>query len=416
MPRIATIVKGYPRLSETFIAQEILGLERRGIAQLIVSLRHPTDRHVHDLHHEIAAEILYLPEYLKDDPKRVAAGRAFAEKQPRYAAARAVFEADLARDRSANRHRRWGQACVLARELPDDVIWLHSHYLHTPASVTRYAAMLRGMGWSFSAHAKDIWTSPDWELSEKLVDAAWGVTCTRVNRDHLNRLAGRPDAVDLVYHGLDLDRFPAPQPGSDRDGSGNSVRILSVGRLVEKKGYGDLIDALSRLPAGLSWRLDHIGGGPLGERLQARAERRGIADRITWHGAQPRATVIAANLDADIFVLPSRIARSGDRDGLPNVLMEAQALGVACLSTRVSAIPELIVDGRTGLLVNERDVEGLSRALLRLIGDPGLRRRFAAAGNARVRSTFSADIGIEQLAARFRSVTAHSDDKRAVPA
>ncbi|MCC2113461.1 MAG: glycosyltransferase family 4 protein [Hyphomicrobiales bacterium] len=416
MSRIATIVKGYPRLSETFIAQEILGLERCGVAQLLVSLRHPTDSHVHDLHREIAAEVLYLPEYLKDDPKRVAAGRAYAEQQGTYAAARAVFEADLARDRSANRHRRWGQACVLARELPEDVVWLHSHYLHTPTSVTRYAAILRGMGWSFSAHAKDIWTTPDWELREKLADAAWGVTCTGVNRDHLNRLAGRPDAVELLYHGLDVGRFPAPQSGSERNGSGDPVRILSVGRLVEKKGYGDLIDALARLPAGLSWRLDHIGGGPLGGRLRARAARRGIADRIIWHGAQPRAAVIKANLDADLFVLPSRIARSGDRDGLPNVLMEAQALGVACLSTKVSAIPELIEDGKTGVLVDERDVDGLARALQRLIADPGFRRRLADAGAVKVRNSFSADRGIDQLAERFRPLLEQQGEKRAVPA
>ena len=173
MPRIAVVVKGYPRLSETFIAQEILGLERRGVEQLIVSLRHPTDPHLHDLHREISAEVLYLPEYLKDDPKRVARARSWAETQPGFAAALAAFEADLARDRSANRYRRFGQACVFAHELPADVTWLHTHYLHTPASVTRYAALILGMPWSFSAHAKDIWTSPDWDLKEKLKDAAW---------------------------------------------------------------------------------------------------------------------------------------------------------------------------------------------------------------------------------------------------
>ena len=416
MARIATVVKGYPRLSETFIAQEILGLERRGIRQIIVSLRHPSDDFRHDLHREIRSEILYLPEYLKDEPRRVAAGRHFARSLPGYEVARRVFLADLARDRSANRHRRWGQACVLARELPADATWLHAHYLHTPASVTRYAALMRGMPWSFSAHAKDIWTSPDWELREKLADAAWGVTCTRVNRDHLNRLAGRGDAVDLVYHGLDLARFPAASGGSMRDGSGEAVRIVSVGRLVEKKGYDDLIDALARLPAGLAWRFDHIGGGALAARLRARAVRRGIAERVHWHGAQAREAVIATNLQADIFVLPSRIARSGDRDGLPNVLLEAQALGVACVSTRVSAIPELIRDGETGILVTPRDCGALAAALERLIRNPRLRARLAAAGARRVRDAFGADRGIEDLAARFAAALDGRPTGRAVPA
>jgi hypothetical protein len=110
MARIATILKGYPRLSETFIAQEILGLERRGVEQLIVSLRKPTDKLTHDTHREIRAEVLYLPEYLQEDPARVRQGRTWAEQQPGFAAAWSAFQADLARDPSVNRRRRWGQA------------------------------------------------------------------------------------------------------------------------------------------------------------------------------------------------------------------------------------------------------------------------------------------------------------------
>src|SRR5215207_1953166 len=207
--RVAVIVKGYPRLSETFIAQEILGLQERGVPQLIVSLRHPTDPDVHDLHRAIEADVLYLPEYLKDDPERVRRGRLWAEEQPGFLEAWCAFEADFARDRSVNRRRRFGQACVLARELPDDVDWLHAHFLHTPASVTRYAALIRGMRWSFSAHAKDIWTTPEWELGEKLADAAWGVTCTAANLDRLRTLSSAPKKLHLVYHGLDFSRFPA---------------------------------------------------------------------------------------------------------------------------------------------------------------------------------------------------------------
>ena len=248
MNRIATIVKGYPRLSETFIAQEILGLEKRGIAQLIVSLRHPTEGKVHDLNREIAAEVLYLPEYLQDDPPRVRAARKWAEEQAGYRDALKAFSADLKRDPTVNRRRRFGQACVLARELPDDVDWIHTHYLHTPASVARYAAMIRGMGWSFSAHAKDIWTTPEWELRRKIADAAWGVTCTRTNLDYLRSLTDAPRKIDLVYHGLDFSRFPpAPERPAKRNGA---FTIVSVGRAVEKKGYADLLRALAMLGDG----------------------------------------------------------------------------------------------------------------------------------------------------------------------
>jgi glycosyltransferase involved in cell wall biosynthesis len=397
--RIATVVKGYPRLSETFIAQEILGLERRGVAQLIVSLRQPTDGKVHDLHRAIAADILYLPEYLRDDPARVIAGRAFAAIQPGYARARAAYEADLQRDPSPSRRRRFGQACVLARELPDDVDWLHVHFLHTPASVARYAALIRDLGWSFSAHAKDIWTTPDWELREKLADAAWGVTCTRANLDHLRLLASMPENVELVYHGLDFSRFPEmrrEQQASAR------LTIASIGRAVEKKGYGDLLAALAALPRALPWRFAHIGGGPLAGRLDAQAERLGISDRITWRGAQDRAGVFALLAETDLFVLPSRVAKSGDRDGLPNVLMEAQAFGIPILATDVSGIPELVLHGETGWLVPERNPQALAAGLDLLLRDADLRRRLGEAGARRVRAAFSSEPGIDRVSELLR--------------
>ena len=212
MTRIAVVVKGYPRLSETFIAQEILGLERRGLDVLIVSLRRPTDGAVHPVHREIRAEVLYLPEYLKDDPPRVAAGRRAAVCLPGYEDALAAYERDLARDRSASRRRRFGQACVLAAELPADIDSLYVHFLHTPASVTRYAAMMRGLPWSFSAHAKDIWTSPDWELAEKIADADWGTTCTAVNAAKLRSLSDRPEKVALVFTEERMEAIAASTP------------------------------------------------------------------------------------------------------------------------------------------------------------------------------------------------------------
>lgn len=403
MTRIAVVVKGYPRLSETFIAQEILGLERRGLDVLIVSLRRPTDGAVHPVHREIRAEVLYLPEYLKDDPPRVAAGRRAAVCLPGYEDALAAYERDLARDRSASRRRRFGQACVLAAELPADIDSLYVHFLHTPASVTRYAAMMRSLPWAFSAHAKDIWTSPDWELAEKIADADWGTTCTAVNAAKLRSLSDRPEKVALVYHGLDFARFPAPtaRPG-DRDGRRNPVTIVSVARAVEKKGLDDVLRALARLPAELDWRFVHIGGGTLVPRLKALAERLGIAHRVDWRGAQPQSAVIAACAEADIFVLASRVTRSGDRDGLPNVLMEAQALGLACVSTRVSAIPEVIDDGRTGVLVEPRDPTALAAALERLIRDPKTRAALAEAGSKAVRQRFSTAPGLDRIAALLR--------------
>src|ERR1700722_1907019 len=193
--RVAFVLKGYPRLSETFIAQEIHALEQRGLDILIVSLRHPTDRDVHPVHREIRAERLYLPEYLYQEPLRVWRGWRRARRLAGYRAARRVWLADLWRDKTPNRVRRFGQALVLAAEVPPDIGRLHAHFLHTPASVTRYAAMMAGLPWSVSAHAKDIWTSPAWEKREKLASADWAVTCTAAGHTHLAALAADPERV-----------------------------------------------------------------------------------------------------------------------------------------------------------------------------------------------------------------------------
>jgi glycosyltransferase involved in cell wall biosynthesis len=396
---IAVLVKGYPRLSETFIAQELLGLQERGVRLLIVSLRHPTDRRVHGLHERIVAPVSYLPEYLYREPVRVVRAWLRQRRRPTYRAARAVWLADLRRERTPNRIRRFGQALVLADEMPATVGRLYAHFLHTPGSVARYASRLSGLPWCASAHAKDIWTIPDWEIREKLAEADWVVTCTAAGRDHLAALAPAPGRVELIYHGLDFARFPdAPAARPRRDGGGEPVVLISVGRAVAKKGYDTLIAALARLPPGLRWRFVHVGGGPLRRRLERQAARAGLADRVRWLGAQPQEAVIEQLRAADLFVLASRVAADGDRDGLPNVLMEAQGQALACLATRAGAIPELIEDETTGLLVPPDDPAALARGLERLIADPALRDRLGRAGARLVRERFGCEAGIERLA------------------
>ncbi len=401
--RVAFVLKGYPRLSETFIAQEIAALEVRGLDILIVSLRHPTDARRHPVHDEIRAPVLYLPEYLLLEPLRVIRAWIRQRKTAEYKKTRDLWLRDLARDPTPNRIRRFGQALVLANELPQDVTRLHAHFLHTPASVTRYAASLRGLAWTGSAHAKDIWTTPEWDKREKLASCEWLVTCTAANLAHLAALAP-PGRVELVYHGLDLSRFSFEKTErTEKNGldTSNPVIILSVGRLVEKKGTDVLLEALARLPAHLHWRLVHAGGGPLKGKLVARARALGIESRVTWRGARTQTELLAEYRAADLFALASRVARDGDRDGLPNVLAEAQSQGLACVATRVSGIPELIEDGATGTLVAPESHEDLARALETLIADPGRRRALGAAGRQRVHEKFGLEGNIGRLAQRF---------------
>ena len=402
--RVAFVLKGYPRLSETFIAQEILALEQRGLEILIVSLRHPTDRKTHPVHAAIQAKRLYLPEYLHDEPARLRRGWRWARRRPGYRRARRAWFADLRRDPTPNRVRRFGQALVLAAELPADVGHLHAHFLHTPASVARYAALVCGLEWSLSAHAKDIWTTAPWEKREKLGEAEWAVTCTAAGRAHLAGLALEPERVALCYHGLDLDRFPPPPdrpPGGDGSNPTKPVVLLSVGRAVPKKGYDDLLAALALLPPGLAWRFVHVGGGALAAALRQRAEALGLAQRIEWRGAASQPEVLAAYRAADLFVLAAKITADGDRDGLPNVLLEAQSQRLACVATDVSGIPELIVPGVTGLLVPPADPAALAGALAALIRDPARRAALGGAGERRVRTRFSPSAGIDLLARRF---------------
>jgi glycosyltransferase involved in cell wall biosynthesis len=402
--RIVVVLKGYPRLSETFIAQELLGLEQAGLDLVLVALRRPTDGKRHPVHDEIKAPVSYLPEYLHEEPWRVTRALLAALPKAEFWRALPRFLADLRRDRTRNRVRRFGQALVLAHEWPAGGEWLHAHFIHTPASVTAYASLLTGTPWTGSAHAKDIWTSPDWELGGKLSAARWVVTCTHTGYEHLRGLATVPDHVHLSYHGLDLARFAhfrRLEDGGDGSDAALPAVILSVGRAVEKKGYDVLLRALALLPKNLAWRFEHIGGGDRLADLKALATSLGIADRIAWKGALAQEDVLAHYRRADIFALACRVAADGDRDGLPNVLVEASSQGLVCVSTNVSGVPELLTDGENGLVVVPDDPAALAGALARVIRSPMLRRALGNAAEATVRSRFDYHSSVKQLKGLF---------------
>lgn len=405
MKTVAVILKGYPRLSETFIAQELLELEHAGLSLHLFSLRHTTDKKTHPVHDEIAAKVTYLPEYLHHEKDRVFRAWRRARKLPGYSIAFRVWLGDLRRDFTANRIRRFGQALVLATELPENAGWLYGHFIHTPASVTRYAHLMTGLPWSCSAHAKDIWTSPDWELAEKLDSASWTATCTASGHNQLQSLSNAPDNVHLIYHGLDLKRFPKPpQQNGIRDGKDakDPVQIVTVGRAVEKKGLDTLVDALALLPGELHWRWSHIGGGVLSDQLKAQVERLGLGERVTFMGSQPQTEVIAKYRSSDMFVLPCRIAADGDRDGLPNVLVEAASQELACVSTPISGIVEMFEHEKNGFLVEPDNEQALALAIEKLARDPALRRRFGMAAAKRVRDEFDNKQTIGKLTDLFR--------------
>lgn len=410
--KIVVLLKGYPRLSETFIAQELLGLEKAGFELELVAMRRPTDKKRHPVHDEIRAPVHYLPEYLHEEPLRVLRALWKVHTRPGFGAALKQFWRDLKRDVTRNRFRRFGQAAVLVAEWPADAGWLHVHFIHTPASVASYASQIGGVPWTVSAHAKDIWTSKDWDLAEKLARADWAVTCTGVGYEKLKSLAGNRNNVNLSYHGLDLDRFPhfdGERPARDGSDPADPVRILSVGRAVKKKGYDTVLRALAKLPASLNWHFTHIGGGDELSRLKVLAEELGLSGRITWKGAMDQRDVLTLYRESDLFTLGCRITADGDRDGLPNVLVEAASQRLMAVATNVSGISELFLNGENALLVGPDDADALSKALETAATDPALRERLGTAAETRVRQDFDYHNSIHDLDRLFREAWARRD-------
>jgi glycosyltransferase involved in cell wall biosynthesis len=387
---VCVIVGSWPRVSTTFIAQELVGLEREGLKLWLTALK-PGDPVQHALHRQLKTQAHRVSRYPPLSPGKFIRAWRKARQLPGYPHARAMFDADSAWLSYPKRLHLFTLAVMLAADMPPDTGMIYVHFIRKTGSVARYLSAMTGLPLAGSAHARDIWISSDAETKAKIQAMRWLTTCNGPAVDRLRSLTDDPDKVKLIHHGLSLGRFPDDLPqrpardGSDPD---DPVILLSVGRAVEKKGFDKLLDALAALPADLHWIWHHVGAGLIIDKLKDHAKRLGLNDRIHWHGMQDQAEVIARYRSADLFVFPARQASDGDQDGLPNVLMEAQTQALCCLSTRFSAIPELILDGETGLLVEPADSAALAEALVKLITNPTERDRLGEAGCRRVRSQF----------------------------
>ena len=285
----------------------------------------------------------------------------------------------------------------LARDLRrNGVGHLHAHFIHSPAAVAYLAFLAAGPPFSVTAHAKDLYTTLPRNLRIRARAARFIITCTRFNAAHLAGIVSA--GMHVVYHGTDLRRFAPDRSDVEPQ------RILSVGRLVTKKGFNDLVDALGLLQKkGLRIRADIYGGGPLRDELEARALRLGLEGRLTFHGARLQDEIRAAYRRAAVFVLAPVVMDDGDRDGIPNVLVEAMASGVPVVATRISGIPELITDGIDGLLVNEHDPVALAGAIERVLLDSELGARLGRAGRRRVERDFDLVANTRRLRALFEA-------------
>ncbi len=377
--RVGYVTKMFPRFSETFVLTELLQLERLGYEVEIFSLRPPADGRFHAKLADLRAPVTYL----------TSSGIRAADLWSEFAATDELDELGPHLDELLRiDYRSALQAVQLARHCRRlGLTHLHAHFASAGTTVARVAARIAGISYGFTAHAKDIYCEVDQDdLRRKLRDAVDVVTVSDFNRDYLTSEFGADaDRVRRVYNGLDLDAFEFSDP------SERSATIAAVGRLVEKKGFDVLLDALALLLAdGHQVDLVLIGSGVLEGALRAQAERLGLADRVTMLGGLPQHRVAEVVANAAVFAAPCVVGEDGNRDGLPTVLLEAMALGTPCVATPVTGIPEIIEHEVTGLLVPERDPRALADALNRLLDDPVLRSGLAKAARDLVETEFDA--------------------------
>lgn len=404
-PSLGYILKGYPRISETFISNEILRLEELGMKITIFPMRKPRENFSHDSVKKIRASVHYLPTNLfRDFFKLIIPNLILACKTPRrYAKASAIACRRFRRTKKIATFKHLFQAGFLVNNHlygNTEIDHLHGHFAHSPTSVTMFASVLSGLPFSFTAHAKDIYTSNPEQLKEKIDNASFVATCTRYNADFLRNIAGNSATpVYCIYHGIDTSLFSSEDSKSK---CSPPYRLLTVARMTEKKGLPTLYQALAKLNnRGIDFTHTLIGDGDDREKILALIKSLGLEKKCRWLGTKSHEEVLAHFRTSDIFVLGCQIAQNGDRDGIPNVLVESLAMGVPALSTDVSAIPELIIDNKTGKTVPAGDVDTMAEGILLLLQDSELRKLVIKEGRDLVRSSFDNTVLTRQLADIF---------------
>ena len=395
--RVGYVLKRYPRISETFVASELIELERLGERLTVFAVSRPDEPFTHRFVRELRADVVYLPHRPWREPVRVAR------------ALRRVVPTDARGWLSAARYCLWPprrkglrrllQATVLQAEMERAGIdHAHAHFATAAARLVNLAWRMGGPSYSVTVHAKDIYHRDvrlD-HLRDKLAPARFVATVSRANRSYLEPLLELNGRLRVVPNSVDLRRL-----GPARGAAAEPGLVLSVARLIEKKGLADLIEACALLrgrACGPGLRLELVGDGPLRGELEASAERLGV--EVRFRGALPQEQVLELIRRAAVFCLPSVVAADGDRDGLPTSVLEAMALGVPVVTTAVNGLTEAVLHGRTGLLVPQHDPAALAAAIERVLSDPVLAARLSVDARRHVEDGFS----LERSATLLRSL------------
>ena len=432
-PSIGYLLMGFPRLSETFIASELMRVERAGVPLRLFVVKAVEERE-RAVTHPVVDAIAARPERLPDAasltlplhlwrPRHLApfmpALRRVAARRPLGLArtfARALAQALRDRRTAVSGPRKIYlkellQAIALADRLLDapDVRHLHAHFAHGTTTIAWHAAGIVGLPFSFTGHARDIYAehlNPKGWLRRKLLAARFVVTCTDANRRHLGAIA--PEAnVHLVYHGLNADFAGLVERAQNGTGPPETLRVLAVGRMVAKKGFDVLVDACALLERReLDFEALIVGqDDKQSDAIRRRIAARGLDDRIRLPGPMSQRELLHEYRRASALCMPSRLLPD-DRDGIPNVLLEAMAAGTPVVATAVSGIPELVRHDVNGVLVAPEDPRALADALVRLHADPALRGRLARAGRETVTRRFDGTRQAGELTDLFREAVA----------
>ena len=402
------LVRSWPRLSQTFIVNEVLALEERGVEVIVFSLVHSGEEKVQPQVWDVRARVRYLDDRTRvvrsvvdhlnvflDAPGSYVRTLGFAARHRELSAGYATcstlqcFRAAVRIAATIGPLRRAGRA-------PAHV---HAHFAHDPALVALLVRRLTGLPYSFTAHARDLVQIPVTSLEARAAEATTLVTCCRANAAYVAAAlpAGAGPArapVRVIHHGVDLEHF---QPPPERPGTGTPM-LVSVGRLVEKKGFGDLLQALGRLKSsGHVFTCSLYGDGPLRDALVATRDALGLTAEVQFEGEQDREQIVAALRAADIFVLTPVVTEDGDRDGIPNVLVEAMACGLPVVTTSAGGISELVDDGGNGFVTDPADVAAVTARLSRLLQEPALRRDLGTAARRTVESDYDVHAAAAEL-------------------
>lgn len=399
--KVGYVLKRYPRYSETFIVNEILAHEAAGLEIEIFSLYPLCDTHFQDCISRVRAPVRYLIADSKINDfwtKFQSAAKQMPNIWTDLKSAKGVEARELA------------QALMLAMAVKDGHIdHLHAHFATTAATVTRLASRFAGVPFTMTAHAKDIFhddVDPK-DLRAKLTDAAATFTVSDFNLNYLREAYGdAASRVRRIYNGMDISErhFAAPIE--------RAPLVVGIGRLVEKKGFDDLIRACDLLKkTGFKFQCQIVGTGEDQPTLRKLIDELDIHDRVELAGPRPQREVFELLQRASVFAAPCVVGNDGNRDGLPTVLLEAMSLGTPCVSTDVTGIPEVVQHDGTGLIVGQRNIAELAAAIRRLIEDSALRQRLAL--NAR--RLIEAEFDITKTTARQRGLFRSARDTEADP-